>query len=171
MKTVQLAACAALALVTLTGCGAKTEPPSDFGRTLAGADIDLITQGQTLSNQRVAVVGYPLLCTIRNKFRVGDIVSAEIHVGPDCRSKSIGRAKIRIDRMAAANPDMFASGNRIRNAILVDSQFSAETTSYLSDDYQVIPPGTPMRISGIVTYTDPSASVPFLESVVLGKAP
>lgn len=170
MKTVQHAACAALAALALVGCGAKTEPPSDFGRMLTGNDIDLITKGKTLSSQRVTVVGYPLMCTIRTKFRVGDMIGTEIHVEPNCTSKSVGWAKIRIDRAAAAKPDMFASGTRVRNALLVDGQFSSDTISYLSDDYQVIPPKTPMRISGIVTYTDPSASVPFLESVVLGKA-
>lgn len=163
--------CLSVASVALVACGQKTEPPSIQGDLLTPAQVATLNADRSLNGQLVAVVGYPLMCNTGRNYRVGDVLDVEIHAASDCKSPQVAAAKVELASEAAAKPGFGATGVRARNKVLAGREFSNETISYLTDDYQVIPAATPVRVSGTVTYPFGTSNTPVLEGVVFGAAP
>lgn len=153
----------------LAACNQPTEPPSERGTDITPVQIAQLSTDRTLTGQRVAVVGYPMLCSARMGFRQDEPVTVEVHEAHDCDSPKLLDATLMMGSVAAAQPGLAASGPRKRNMIMADGEFSNDTVTFLTDDYQVIEAKAPVRVAGVVTYPYDDVIAPLLESVSLLK--
>ncbi|QEI04770.1 hypothetical protein FXN63_02135 [Pigmentiphaga aceris] len=153
---------------TLSACGQQNEPPSEAGMTLNPEQLKALNTDRSLENRRVSVVGYPLICNPATAYRPGEVAVIEIHAQQDCSSPQVAKANITIAGKDAAKPRFRILDLQPRNLMLLDQLIDNETTTFISDDYQTIPPKTSVRVTGVVTYPYGDKSrIPVLDKVAL----
>lgn len=160
-------ACLAVSAVALAACGQKTEAPSEAGTALTPAQVSTLSADRSLIGKRVSLTGYPMVCSMGRNYRSGDVVAVEIHAAHDCKSPTLASANIPLASQQAAKPGFGATGVRKRNQLLADNAFSNDTMTFLTDDYEVLPAASVVKVTGVVSYPFGDTNAPVLEAVAL----
>nr|WP_199001331.1 hypothetical protein [Flavobacterium sp. ASV13] len=166
MKTVEtnkvttgLTASLLILILVFAGC-TKEHKPSKEGQLLTLEQIKSLENDQSWNGKLIEVEGYPAFCGMFANVRLGEKSKMEIRTEQNCKGEKLIDANLEF-----GGDKVLLFGEKERNAVLADQNFSNETLKFCTDDCQELPTGK-FKFSGTLIYINNSY---YLDNVTIHK--
>ncbi|WP_143155010.1 hypothetical protein [Flavobacterium chilense] len=152
---------ASLLILTLffAGC-TKERKPSKQGELLTLEQIKSLENDQSRNGKLIEVEGYPAFCGMFANVRLGEKSKMEIRTEQDCKGEKLIEANLYF-----GGNKVMLFGEKERNVVLAEKNFSNKTLKFCTDDGQELPNGK-FKFSGTLIYINNSY---YLDNVTIHK--
>lgn len=143
----------------LIGC-TKEGKPSKQGQLLTLEQIKSLGTDQSLNGKLVEIEGYPAFCGMFADVRLGEKSKMEIRTEQNCKGEKLIEANLYF-----GGDKILLFGEKERNVVLADKNFSNKTLKFCTDDYQELS-NKKLKFSGTLIYINNSY---YLDNVTIHK--